>query len=116
LLCKRGVRVLPASAGGHLRPHERTPGRDNAFTFNPLAWGHVNERLPLFLFGREYVERPFADCLLDETVRHFDMNCSSAAPLMARAQQKESRTTPPPWAPETGACPPMDDRCRQKGR
>lgn len=116
LLCKRGVRVLPASAGGRLRPHQGTPGRENAFTFTPLAWGHVNERLPLFLFGRDFVERPFADCLLDETVRHFNMNCSSAAPLMAREQQKASRSMPPLWTPEPTACPPMDDRCGQTGR
>jgi hypothetical protein len=116
LLCKRGVRVLPASAGGSLRPYERTPGRENAFTFNPLAWGHVNERLPLFLFGRDYVERPFADCLLDETVRHFNMNCSSAAPLIARTKEKAARSMSPPWTPGPRACPPMHDRCGQAGR
>ena len=27
------------------------------FCYNPLVWGHVNERLPMHLFSHEFVER-----------------------------------------------------------
>ena len=36
-----------------------------AFDYNPLVYGHVNERIPFFIFGHEFEERPVPDCLFE---------------------------------------------------
>lgn len=61
-----GVRVIPEGA------NTASPGavrHGNGFNFNPLVWGHVNERLPLFLFNREFRELPqLPRCLFATTL------------------------------------------------
>ena len=49
-MCKVGVRSLPMGMTAAAQAiHVPRPG----FDYNPLVWGHVNERLPYFLFGHE---------------------------------------------------------------
>ena len=48
----------------------RSPG----FDYNPLVYGHVNERLPYFLFSREFAERPIPSCIWQGD--HATMNCT----------------------------------------
>ena len=91
-MCKYGVRVLPEGWSSY--PAQNKPGDapdlpgQNAngfgakpFIYNPLIWGHVNERLPFHLFGHEFVERPVPDCIWEGD--HATMNCSQ--PLVPRA-------------------------------
>ena len=70
-ICKVGVRVMPP--GTHRAP---VPARLPApgFDYNPLVYGHVNERIPFFVFGHEFVERPMPDCLFEGD--HASMNCT----------------------------------------
>lgn len=78
-MCKVGVRSLPKGMrGAGPAIHVPRPG----FDYNPLVWGHVNERLPYFLFGHEYEERPVPDCIWHGN--HATMNCSQ--PLTPRQE------------------------------
>ena len=61
-MCKYGVRVLPEGWVEHApntqMPEQNANGfRGKPFCYNPLVWGHVNERLPMFLFSHEFIER-----------------------------------------------------------
>merc|ERR1712070_183232 len=87
-LCKRGVRVLPA--GVQSWP-EQAPFRNNmpgqndgtpgaSFNYNPKVWGHVNERLPFHLFGRDFRELPIPECIWQGG--NADMNCTQTGPSM----------------------------------
>ena len=61
-MCKYGVRVLPEGWKDHA-PSAQMPQQNangfggKPFCYNPLVWGHVNERLPMHLFSHEFVER-----------------------------------------------------------
>lgn len=114
LLCKRGVRVLPGHSNGHAAPWTRMNPAERAINYNPLVWGHVNERLPIFLFGRDLVERHFEECLLDESVQHFEMNCS-VAPQRRRKDDLKRKHLTPPWPSPSAACAAGDDSCGQVG-
>ena len=73
----KGVRVLPPGwSGARQAVRIPLPG----FTYNPLVWGHVNERLPYFQFGHEYVERPVPPCIWEGPSEI--MNCSQSDPLL----------------------------------
>ena len=88
-LCKYGVRVLPEGWTSYppqnLGNVPALPGQNvngfgaKPFIFNPLIWGHVNERLPFHLFGHEFVERPMPECIFRGI--HANMNCTQPAPL-----------------------------------
>ena len=70
-MCKVGVRVLsPGMAGAERAARLPSPG----FDYNPLVYGHVNERIPFFAFGHEFDERPLPDCLWHGD--HASMNCT----------------------------------------
>ena len=88
-MCKYGVRVLPEGWSSHppqFKPGDAPdlPGQNangfgaKPFIYNPLIWGHVNERLPFHLFGHEFVERPVPECVMGGV--HANMNCTQAAP------------------------------------
>ena len=81
-MCKYGVRVLPEGWVDHA-PSTQMPAQNangfggKSFCYNPLIWGHVNERLPMHLFGHEFIERPAPACIIEgQPKRHVDMNCS----------------------------------------
>ena len=61
-MCKYGVRVLPEGWVEHAPSTEMPAQNANGFggkpfCYNPLVWGHVNERLPMHLFSHEFIER-----------------------------------------------------------
>ena len=103
-MCKVGVRTLPFGWNGAARAaFLPSPG----FDFNPLVWGHVNERLAFFQFSREYEERPVPDCLWHGD--HATMNCSqpivAARPHHHNANWSSLGVAPvAPWA-----CKPAED-------
>lgn len=69
-MAKYGVRVLDPGKSGA----PRAARRDVAFDYNPLVWGHVNERLAAWQFGRDFVELPIPDCIWHGD--HATMNCT----------------------------------------
>lgn len=71
-MCKVGVRVLPPGMrGAPTAARLPSPG----FDYNPLVYGHVNERIPFFIFGHEFVEREeIPECLF--AGNHATMNCT----------------------------------------
>ena len=71
-ICKVGVRVLPP--GNTLGAPNAARLSPPAFDYNPLVYGHVNERIPFFIFGHEFEERPVPDCLFEG--HHANMNCT----------------------------------------
>jgi hypothetical protein len=78
-LCKVGVRVLPNGMSGAGRAAWLPrPG----FDYNPLVYGHVNERVPYWLFSHEFVERELPGCLLEGD--HASMNCTQPEVGLAR--------------------------------
>lgn len=87
-ICKVGVRIMPpylTSAPPVVRLS--MPG----FDYNPLVYGHVNERIPFFVFGHEFVERePMPACLWEGD--HGSMNCSQ--PLVPPAPHRNQRQGP----------------------
>ena len=117
-LCRVGLRAMPKGRlGAPAAAFLRAPG----FDYNPLVYGHVNERLPYFLFIREFEERPVPDCIW--TGDHATMNCTQplidagAAPLTPPGAG--SRTHPEraanlsmqPAADVRGACRPFERHC-----
>ena len=83
-----GVRAMPPGLlGAPQAARLPAPG----FDFAPLVWGHVNERLPFFQFGHEYVERPVPPCVWEGN--HATMNCSQTeAPSRPHGSLYENRT------------------------
>ena len=70
-----GVRAMPPGwSDAHRAAWLPSPG----FDYAPLVWGHVNERLPFFQFGHEFVERPVPPCVWAGD--HATMNCSQSHP------------------------------------
>ena len=109
-MCKVGVRSLEVGMSGAPRAARlRQPG----FDFNPLVWGHVNERLAFFQFAREFDERPVPDCVWHVS-DHASMNCSQplvlggaggARPHLHHANANRSGVGPAaPWA-----CKPLEN-------
>ncbi|KAL1526340.1 hypothetical protein AB1Y20_015054 [Prymnesium parvum] len=69
-MAKYGVRVLPPGQTGQKRASSQA-----AFDYNPLVWGHVNERLAPWQFGRDFVEAPdIPSCIW--CTDHAIMNCT----------------------------------------
>ena len=116
-MCKVGVRVLPPGWTG-----APTASRLAAqgFDYNPLVWGHVNERIPFFAFGHEFVERPVPDCLFEGD--HATMNCtppeaSPAAHSGVHPHRRNASTGLPEVAPSVEwGCKPFDRGCGSVGR
>jgi hypothetical protein len=109
-MCKVGVRALPR--GLHGAPAAAAlpaPG----FDYNPLVYGHVNERLPYFLFGHEYAELPMPECVWHGD--HATMNCSQ--PLVDRIANESAsafdaqtlKQAPIAMPRATTACRPFDN-------
>jgi hypothetical protein len=105
-LCKVGLRTMPYGWSGAPRAAWLpSPGMD----YNPLVYGHVNERLPYFLFGHEFVERPVPDCIW--VGDHATMNCSQ--PFVQRQVARGSdRTDPNSLAEELGLTPVSREGCK----
>ena len=88
-MCKYGVRVLPEGWTDHA-PSTQMPQQNGngfggkPFCYNPLVWGHVNERLPMHLFSHEFVERQAPPYCIVGRAR---------ARLRARARVIEERPT-----------------------
>ena len=116
-MCKVGVRVLPPGWTG-----APTASRLAAqgFDYNPLVWGHVNERIPFFAFGHEFVERPVPDCLFEGN--HATMNCTppEASPAVhagVHPHRRNASTGLPEVAPSVEwGCKPFDRGCGSVGR
>ena len=116
-MCKVGVRVLPPGWTG-----APTASRLAAqgFDYNPLVWGHVNERIPFFAFGHEFVERPVPDCLFEGN--HATMNCTppEASPAVhagVHPHRRNASTGLPEVAPSVKwGCKPFDRGCGSVGR
>ena len=113
-MCKVGVRVLPPGMHGAARA-ARLPAP--AFDYNPLVYGHVNERIPFFVFGKEFVERPhIPPCLFEGD--HADMNCTQPelrrpanGTQHLRHQHGGADAAPSvPWG-----CKPFDPQCGTAG-
>jgi hypothetical protein len=91
-MCKVGVRTLPAGMTGAGRAaFLPQPG----FDYNPLVYGHVNERIPFFVFGRDFEERETPGCVFDGD--HASMNCTQpmariegASAIVARSSSKHA--------------------------
>ena len=116
-MCKVGVRVLPPGWTG-----APTASRLAAqgFDYNPLVWGHVNERIPFFAFGHEFLERPVPDCLFEGN--HATMNCtppeaSPAEHVGVHPHRRNASTGLPEVAPSVEwGCKPFDRGCGSVGR
>ena len=63
--------LLPPRLGWGRSARLPSPG----FDYNPLVYGHVNERIPFFIFGHEFVEREsLPECIWHG--HHANMNCT----------------------------------------
>jgi len=84
-----GVRTLPADGrtGAPRAAYLPMPG----FDYNPLVWGHVNERLPYWQFGHEFDERPVPPCVW--VGDHADMNCSQGHIEASPSLDKDKEAT-----------------------
>lgn len=84
-MCKVGVRTLPPGQSGASRA-SWLPAP--AFDYNPLVYGHVNERIPFFVFGHDFEEREVPDCVFEGD--HASMNCTQpeVAAMSAGASPK----------------------------
>ena len=84
-----GVRTLPADGrmGAPRAAYLPMPG----FDYNPLVWGHVNERLPYWQFGHEFDERPVPPCVW--VGDHADMNCSQGHVEASSSLDKDKEAT-----------------------
>lgn len=122
-LNRRGLRVLPPGVHGAARDAALAPP---GFALDPPQMAHLNERLPFFAFGRDFVERPVPECVFTGNYR--SMNCTQPETLVDPAviQQTQTRitisrkkrisslqATAPlrvPWA-----CRPFDSACGTVG-
>jgi len=115
-MCLVGVRALPPGVRGAPRAARLpSPG----FDYNPLVWGHVNERLPYFLFGHEYVERAVPPCIWQGD--HASMNCSQSEPPVHASQKgvgsrrAELIGRPEAQPARSDGCSAFDTHCGSRG-
>ena len=123
-LCKVGARVLsPGLLGAPRAARLPAPG----FDYNPLVYGHVNERIPFFVFGHEFVERDeIPDCLWQGD--HATMNCTQPEvwvphepdaeggdPARRRGRGNASAAPPLMHSPVGWGCAPFNRSCGTAG-
>ena len=120
-MCKSGVRVLGDGVKA-LPIGQRSYG--SGFSYYPMTWGHVNERLAFWQFGRDFEERPVPLCVI-EGGGELSMNCSQ--PTITLPDDKMTVRTSrwsshwahsrvrwgcPPYSVQCGkGCPPYSTQC-----